>query len=477
MGLESGFGGGTPYAYSGGHERKPPRSDNGGIFALLSSLINSGAGDRFLPEFMQDIANKRLNPLADKIVGGREGQLLQRNKDGKSFDTSKPEPQKVAPQTVFRPKPKQGGQELSSLDQLFQQLVGSVGQGAVSFDYETALRDSEKAIRDAYRADIGAIRGANRGARKDTAANRREVEAMYEALSRQYEKTSNQAGRQGERRANLMQGRSERSADHLTELAAKLGNEQADLAKGLGIEEAMAGLIPENTEVATRDAGRILKEGAQDANRQLGFADNQQRFLQRGGINAQLEGTNRSANMLSDLQNFLQDNLNNVANLRGQRARELAANKQGVMDSVSEMQMSADNEMWERLMSLAGLKLDMEDTQIDNDFNMAKLEQQAALAAQRGGDKESFIPEYLQKYNEALGAMPKPLRGLMNSITKSDEFSQGRFAAPNGEFIKLNPTAAANAAEEQALAENPNLSAEEIAMIRLAAQVYAQGGV
>lgn len=425
-------------------------------------------------ESLQDVIDaQRVNPELADLLQGKKGMKNPTTPEDVARGGKLPE-RKEAPQVTFRPKPKV--EQPSMLDQLFQQLVQSVGAGTADIDYETALRDSEKAIREAYANDIKAVRSGNRAARRDTARGRKELEGLYDALSKRYQQEENQAGRQGERLANNIQGRSERSADYLTELAAKLGQEQAATAQGLGIEDALKDLIPENTQDATGRAANILQEGAQDANLAKQLTGNQTRFLQRGGINAELEGANRSAGLMADLQNFLQDSQNQIASLRGQRGREIAANKQQTMSSVNEMQAQADADMWDRLMGLAGLKLDMEDTNNDNAFQRWKAEQDIlSRQAQQQSATESFVPEYMQQYSQALNAMPKNVRGVMERVIRSDPFKYGQVER-NGEYLKANPTALANIAEEQAVAEGVT-SPEELAMIRLAAMIYAQGGV
>lgn len=359
------------------------------------------------------------------------------------------------------------------LDALFATLMNSLGSGGQTFDYETALQDSEQAIRDAYRNDIHAIRGQNRHARKETAGQRQDLEQMYNALGRNYEKAGRNEARQGTRLANQMQRVSDRGANALQGDTNDILDDQAALAKGLGVEDALPDVLGDQRDQLQHQLKNIHTEGAEDANRQLAFSGNNRRFLNRGAQGARLEGTNRSADLLADLQDFVQGNRDKVASLRGARGHELAQNKSAVMGSVAEMQQQADQEMWDRLMDLAGVKMDIENSQSDQAFRTNELAQKAQQAQSGGGDAFPGAENFGNSQNY-LSQLSNPRQGtnLFDQFLSGDEMREGRFQGSNGDLLKLTPYAAMDLISQ--MGQKQGLSPSDINLLRLA--VFAQMG-
>lgn len=369
-------------------------------------------------------------------------------------------------------------------------------QGA-TFDYEKALRDSEQAIRRAYRNDINAIQGQNKRARKDTAANRKEVEQLYNVLAKNFQKEQGEALAQGEQLAGMMQEISQGAASNVQDLVSQLAAEQNELAQGLGIEAALPSMGEDQIPQATTDITGILGEGAEDANRMLGFAGNQMQWLQSGETGSRMEGANRSTELLRDMQDFIQGNRDKISGLRGQRGREIAGNKDDIMAAVAEMQANADEQLWDQLTKYAEMKLDVENTQFDNDLALKKYRSgikqdnienkqwakefglDKALAMQPGGGSEvdSGLPGFMEDAMIHIQQMNPKAQGVIGDVLSSDQFADGRITAKgDGSTININPTMAANIAEREARRQgitNPS----QLNLIRLAAMAYASGGI
>lgn len=399
------------------------------------------------------------------VQGGYEGFMQQRSSTGETT----PAPQKVAPQVTFRPKPGAEGNNGDDLDALFAELMTAINSGGSSIDYESALAESEKAIRQAYAADIAAIRAGNKGARRDTAKNRAALEQMYGGLAKQYRRESGRAVKHGEQAANRINKNAEGSSKFLTGQAKDLLGEQAALAEGLGIEAAIPAAQEGLMKETLGQQKDIIREGSQDANRQRGFAGNNQRFLQRGGVNARLEGSNRSADLLADLQDYLQQGRSQIAGLRGDMNREIASNSSNLMGQVAELQASADSEMWDRLMQMAGLKMDIETEQFDQSRALADFQSKlSGEPADSMPGAENF--QNSQYYLEQL-RRPKVGAGIFDEILQRPEFLYGKAENPNtGEMYKLTPEYAMQMIE-QAAQEN-NLSPQDVNLLRLAIATY-----
>lgn len=413
---------------------------------------------------------------------------------------------------------KQNDNMTDFLQDYLAQKMATVGG---TFDYESALRESEQAIKEAYARDIKAVRGSNQAARRDTAANRKDVEALYAALSRSYADNAQEALGQGQELAGMMQDTTQETAGSIQDIAAQIASQQAELASGLGLPEVTADYMPQQAENVQKQLAALSAEGSEDANRQLGFAGNQQRWLMRGANNANLEGTNRSAELIRDLQDFVQGNRTQISEMQGLRGREIANNKSEIMSAVAEQQAAQDEALWKQMMDFSNLKLDIEDTQADNrlanrkhrftirdanreakqwaseqglkeaQFNWdrktdkwdrkldsRKLELEALKAASRGEeDAESWVPGYFQDYSQALQEMNPRARQVAQSMIGSKPFQHGAWTDKDAKReFKLNPTSAAALAEDMAK-EAGITNPKQIALIKLAAMVYAKGGV
>jgi hypothetical protein len=412
-------------------------------------------------------------------------------------------------------------QEENLTDYLQDYLAEKMATIGGTFDYESALRESEKAIKNAYRRDIQAIRGSSKQARKDSAANRKDVEALYSALSRSYEESAQTSMEQGEQLAGMMQEVTQGSQANLQELASGIANEQASLAEGLGVEEATSAYMPQQALETQEQLAEMGQEGAEDSNRQLGYAGNNQRWMMRGGQNAMLEGTNRQADLLRDLQDYTQGNRDQVANLRSMRGRELAGNKSDIMSQVAEMQAQQDEQLWSQLMDYSGLKRDIENDQFDQSMQTKKYRQgiregnrdarqwaaeqgldeaqfgwdqktdrwdrQAKIremqlkamlgGSSSGGSEDSNLPGYLEDFSAHLGQMNPNARQFAQNFVQSKPFRTGEwYDEESKREFKMNPTTAGRLAVETAR-EAGITNTRQLNLIKLAAMVYAEGGI
>lgn len=508
---EPGFGGGGSF----GKKKKKKSKANPDLAALLLGQKGVPAGD--------NVPFKNLNAGSlpvDYIDPNLQRLLDERNRKKKSTDQIKGADGAASPRISRgggggrnprrRAIRKQEDDLTGFLKDYLAEKMATIGG---TFDYESALRESEKAIKQAYKRDINAIRGSNRRARKDSAANRREVEALYRALSESYQDTAQESIENGQQLAEMMQAVTEGSQNTLSDLASQIQNEQASLAQGLGIEEAAESWMPEQAENTQEQLAAMAAEGSEDANRQLGFAGNQQRWLERGSQNALLEGTNQSAQLLRDLQDYIQGNRDKITDLRSMRGQELASNKSEIMAQVQDMQAQQDQALWDQLMQYSNLKLDIEDTQADNDLARRKLrfdirdsnrdarqwaaefglkkdeaewgrkmdakELELALLKSSGmAGGSDAVPGYFQDFTEVLQSMNPRVQNIAQSIVNSDVFQKGIwYDKESKREFKLNPTSAAAEARRIAEEEFGIKDRTRLNQIALAAMVYAQGGV
>lgn len=371
----------------------------------------------------------------------------------------------------------------SDLNHLFNMLAGSISNGGGGVpagfnqaDYEQALNDSAAQIKKAFGNEIGAVRIANQGARHDTKRANKQIAAMYRALSKDYARGAKGEIKQGKQLANAVQNVADRAQGKVSNTVNQQLDQQAALAKGLGVQSAMPSVAAAQQNQLTKNVGQIQQRGQRGATDVLKYSGDQQRYLNSTGQGTLLEGTNRRADMLSALQDYINGNRSKIADIRGQRANALASNEQQMAQQFQDMQgkaadaqQQAQQDQWNQLMQLANLKLQIENTQADNKLNFLKYKQ-GSQSGTGGGGLLNYAPNNMADVAHLLAAAPhsKADKSLLDALMHSTTFSEGRYQAKNGDTLSLSPIAAANEAEKQARKQgitNP----KDIALIRLAA--------
>lgn len=235
--------------------------------------------------------------------------------------------------------------------------LGGNASGLNQADYEEALKNSAAQIKGAFGAEIGAIKASSANARHQTKRSKRQIRRMYNALGRQYDKAAGKEVAQGQEIANALQGVATNASGQVKGTSDQLLNEQAALAKGLGVESALPTVAATQQNEVAKQIGNIQQTGAREAGAQLENSGSQQRFLVRGGKNALLEGTNRRADLVQQLQAFLQENMGKIADVKGKEGQALAANASSVAKSFGDSSNDAAQQAWQRQKDLAGLLL------------------------------------------------------------------------------------------------------------------------
>lgn len=374
---------------------------------------------------------------------------------------------------VRRAKKPEQQQSPDQLAALLDELMRAATAGQQSFDYEQALKDSAADITRAFGRGVGHIRSQMGKARHDTQVGTKEIDEMYRALSADYAKGAANATAEGKRGAKAMQFLANEAQNQITKSANQQITEQAALAKSLGVQDAMPDVAQEQREGVQEAVNRIQQRGQRDASDQVQYGQSQSRFLDRGGKNALLEGTNRRGDLVADLQDFLQDSRGSIADLLSQRDQAIAANRAKILDSVSSAQQDQSKTLFDQLMAIANLKFKIEDGRADNSLAAQKL----AQSRQGGGSGDSPFPGFMQDYANIIGmtSQPEEVKGALDQLLTSDQFREGRFQNPTtDEMLKLTPFEAADMAERalrQAGINNPN----DIALARLAAMQAVAG--
>lgn len=262
-------------------------------------------------------------------------------------------------------------ESLSILDNLVQGMLFNEGP---SYDYESAMQEAAQGIRQAYKADIQAIRGQIKGKRRDTKKARREVEQMYAGLAQAYGQDANKAAAAGDASVAEVGNIAKTASDDLGSNISKMLQEQAALAKGLGMEEALTDPSVADTDVEQQALSRIAQQGASAQTLASQTSDANEQWFRRGAQGAQMEGTDKSADLLSQFLDFKTNARSQIGQLKGQRARDVAESNASIEQQAAELQAQADAETWKRLMEYMGMRSDIEDTNFDNALGANKFQ-------------------------------------------------------------------------------------------------------
>lgn len=214
------------------------------------------------------------------------------------------------------------------LEQLLQAMQSMVGQGmgmGTSYqpDLENLMGQITGAVDPVYDARRAAIEQLMGRATERTTAGRADVTGMYEALARDYGTQAGVAEQQMEEaqaEAAALQGQLKKN---IQGTYSRIQEEQADLFSDLGIEAAAPEVLGAQAEDQAFQETQAAQMGtlSEDYYNQLGAAD--QAYYTQGAPLARLEGTNRSADLLAALQDYMAQSEAGITELEGQRTGDI----------------------------------------------------------------------------------------------------------------------------------------------------------
>ena len=413
---------------------------------------------------------------------------------GKPGNTLNNAPQRVAPAVTIDKKAAAqqpvapydaGGDQFDALNQLaMSMLTDSAGS---TFDYETALQESAQAIKRAYGAEIKAIRNNNKSARKQTKRDRKDLNALYKGLAQSYGQAARQSEIAATNQAQDALNLAAQSNQTIANTQMQTTQQQAQMLKDLGLEATADQIITPDFAQSADSQAAITAQGNNAATMANQFGANNQQFFRAGKRNAKMEGINAKTDLMGDLRDYVRGNRDQIAVLKGQRARELSQNKSNTMSAAAEAEASSQEDMWNRLMEYIGVRTDIENTNFDNSLAAQKFQydQQSDRAdrrwdakkfraSQQPGGENSLFPEQRTVPAKIVqqSSQPRLLTNILQELWGSPAFRFGQvtgeeWGAPNGESYKLTPDQAAAMAEKAG--KQKGLSNTDIQLLKLAA--------
>lgn len=306
---------------------------------------------------------------------------------------------------------------LAQLDSLINGGPPMPGQPGEK-DLQAALDAAAAGIRKQYGAQIGAYAAQNAGAREDVREGSAEIQDMYGALDRSYQRAGKGEFRQGKQLSRQLQGMGERGAQAVTDQTNQMNQSAMEGAAGLGLDNLGQELVQDNIGRSQKMGNRALSSGQRSAETVMQQAGNNRTFFNTTGKASRLEGTNRSADLYADLQDYLQQNRSQMAALAGERAAAVAASQAGIT-----------NDFYGQQQDYYGMQTEAQQQLFENKLRLLQLAmdaQEEGVGSKAEEDFYGMMPEQMSGPGRILSSMgDRSVNNLYKELSASDPMRLG----------------------------------------------------
>lgn len=329
-------------------------------------------------------------------------------------------------------------EELNASDVAAQQLGALANQlfgGGASYDPSADIAAAASGINQTYNPQIQALKAQNETARKRTGQNTAKITAMYEALNKSMQKDADVAAQGDKSVAKGFQEIGKRVAESITNNVKDTVAANNEAAKGLGSAALAAELnvpLQKQNQSAADSAQRMAADSAV-ANTKIGAAS--QRSMREIGSSTKLEGAERNADLIAQMQDFVQQNMTKAQSLRGQRATDIAQAKAQITGAAGQAQQQNSQNLWDAMMQIAKMQQGDRQNEFDNWATQQK------LLGQGDNDQFSLYPKSQRILQQAqsgsnadLGAAYMEILGTLGNqagqLNDAQVYAQIRRLAP-----------------------------------------------
>ncbi len=306
-------------------------------------------------------------------------------------------------------------QRRQGFEDLYNQLLQMMGQqsGGPSFE---ELQSRAQTIADAQFNPQIELLYRQQAAAQDRAKRSQEgLGGLYEALANSYASDvpnvqqtyqnaiNTQQGQQQQLQQNLQsdyQGRQ----DALNQLAQQYNQQQA-------ADEGMQPILNDQTFIQNLQQ-QIGQQGQQALQQQQAANVN---YTQQGQRLSQAEGSNRQADVMAQLEDYMRQSEGNIAGLNAERQGSMASALAQMQNQQDQMRMQNQQNQWSQMMDMLGAR-----QSIDKMFQPQQAEQpsfQDIIAGQRLGlDQEKMMNDYILELAKASGLEGADLIAFIQSI-------------------------------------------------------------
>ena len=357
-------------------------------------------------------------------------------------------------------------QQSSSTDALTELAMSMLTQPGASYDYESAMQQAAHGIRKAYGAEIAAIRSNNKAERKQTKRSRKEIEHMYAGLAKQLGAMSDQSLVRGQKAADQQTALFGEGNTILQDLNNQMIQDESNLMSGLGLQDAIPALTNPDYDRMAQQVADNTEFGQRAASTELQRGNANSRYLGRSQAGAAYEGTNTSAQLLMQLNDYLRQNRDQIGVLKGNRAKEVSASNANIAQQAAQMQNDQNSQQWDQVMQLLDTVAANENTSFDNQLAANKFQYQQGMDNQQFQWKQKMDkrnlkldqmkamqqdqPDPYAAYNPQIADALKIISGTkdphdqkaMNALMKlfgDNSYKTGQVDLGHGNSVKLTP--------------------------------------
>lgn len=382
----------------------------GNFLEEIAQMMSGGQGQMMGPEIPEQ------NPLASFFGGGDTSGTPNTSQNGLESLLLGPMQQEMGPVAPQLTPEQMQLQQLSALNDM---LMGSIGSAE---GLEEALAQASQGINQQYGSQINLLKQQNQGARQDTKAGTKEIRQMYAALRRDYNRASRDENKQGRAAAQRLENLGTRQSENINSSANDLLLQNAAAAAGLESPELAAELNAKVVEQSQGAGERAITDAGREAALQEKYTSNDAGYLRGQGANVLLEGTNRSSDLIGQLQDYLQMNRAKIGDIAGQRAQALAQAQSQIQGSFQDNSAQVLNQVFDNALAMANLNMAMN----------------RANKSQGGNAFEDLMPEGLFKSDALMSGATPQLQEIFRGLSDNRSIVNNSWADAGGQELSGN---------------------------------------
>lgn len=331
-----------------------------------------------------------------------------------------------------------GSADNSALDDALAQLNDLISSSGQAVDTDAMIADIANGIKQAYGSQISSVRHQMQGARRDTRSGTKQTMNLYKQLANMNAKAGRREAKQGKHLADQLQAAGQTAAANANANVQDELNMNAAAAANLG-DTGLGQQLNQNLTASAQDAGnRAIEAAGRQATAQLATSGVNRRWFNDTAAGAQLEGTNRSADLINQLQDYLQGSRDKIGEIAGQRAQALAGVKNDILMQAAQMNQQSQQDQIANYFKELGMRMDWAQAQAANQLNQQKLQAQLA-----GGGSSSDLYGKIGKIAQIGQGNPQAL-DYWKQLMMLPDASKGTFQVQNNNTtseVPLNSTA------------------------------------
>lgn len=248
------------------------------------------------------------------------------------------------------------GQQENPLGSLYDMLIGML-TGPTGVDTSGLMDRVRGAYDPIYDARRKAIEDLMARTEQRTTAGRREIEGLYEGLGQDYERLAPEAAAQAEEARAQTEELFGQLKSNVEGNYSRIQGEQGDLLKKLGQEHVVGDVLEPQGEQAAAAMGRADELGAINQQRMSDIGNIDESYYRQGAPLARLAGTNKSADLLSQLNEFLGQRQSDISMLEGERTA-------GIQGSYNQLFSQAQAQAAQQKQQQTGMLFDLLQSQL-----------------------------------------------------------------------------------------------------------------